>query len=71
MPWNSSLVNGVSRFDQQHQRLVALVNQLYKAMKSGQGKGAVGAVLDELVEYTATHFADEEKLDGRASVSRL
>ncbi len=62
MPWNSSFENGVSEFDNQHHRLVDLVNELYKAMKMGRGDDAIARVLDELVDYTATHFAAEERL---------
>ncbi|MBN2808514.1 MAG: bacteriohemerythrin [Deltaproteobacteria bacterium] len=62
MPWTSSFVNGVTEFDNQHHRLVDLVNELYKAMKSGRGNDVIDKVLDELVSYTATHFAAEEKL---------
>jgi len=62
MPWSSSLENGVSEFDNQHHRLVDLINELYRAMKTGRGNGVVIKVLDELVDYTGTHFAAEEKL---------
>jgi len=49
MPWSSSLENGVSEFDNQHHRLVDLINELYRAMKTGRGNGVVIKVLDELV----------------------
>ncbi|HDS16173.1 MAG TPA: bacteriohemerythrin [Proteobacteria bacterium] len=62
MPWSSSFENGVAEFDRQHHRLVALVNELYKAMKRGESRDVAGQVLDELVDYTNTHFADEERL---------
>ncbi len=62
MPWGSSLENGVSEFDNQHHRLVDLINELYKAMKTGRGNDVIIRVLDELVDYTGTHFAAEEKL---------
>ena len=62
MPWNESFINGVSEFDNQHKYLVELVNKLYKGMKLGHGNEDVGKTLDELVEYTGSHFACEEKL---------
>ncbi|MBN2706566.1 MAG: bacteriohemerythrin [Deltaproteobacteria bacterium] len=62
MPWSSSFENGVAEFDRQHHRLVNLVNELYKAMKRGDSREVAGRVLDELVDYTNTHFADEERL---------
>ena len=62
MPWTSSFENGVSEFDNQHHRLVDLINELYKAMKMGRANDVIVKVLDELVDYTGTHFAAEERL---------
>lgn len=62
MEWNDSLKVGHSMIDRDHQRLVGLINKLGDAMSSGQGKEVCGAVLDELIDYTRTHFANEERL---------
>ncbi len=62
MEWNDSLKVGHGLIDRDHQRLVALINQLGEAMSAGQGKDACSAVLDELIDYTKTHFASEERL---------
>ena len=48
--------------DQQHKKLVDLVNQLHDAMKSGKGKEALSSIFDELIRYTKEHFSYEEKL---------
>ena len=60
--WSKSLSVNVGSIDREHQRLVDLVNQLYTAMREGRGNTAIGSVLDELITYTASHFANEEKL---------
>ncbi len=60
--WSSNLSVQVAEIDTQHQRLIRLINQLYDAMTIGQGKQVVGQILDELADYTATHFRTEEKL---------
>lgn len=60
--WSRSYSVSVDTMDQEHQRLVDLINELYSAMCSGHGKSAVSSVLDNLIEYTKTHFAHEEKL---------
>jgi len=60
--WRASLSVGVAAMDQQHQQLIALINQLADAMTQGKSKVALGGILDELVHYTVYHFADEEKL---------
>jgi hemerythrin-like metal-binding protein len=48
--------------DKEHQRLIEIINNLYGAMRSGRGQDAIGAILDELVAYTKTHFSHEERL---------
>lgn len=48
--------------DNDHKKLVDLVNQLADAMQSGKGKDVCGKVLNELINYTKTHFAMEERL---------
>jgi hemerythrin-like metal-binding protein len=60
--WSPMLAVGVKEIDDQHQKLVALVNQLNDAMHAGKGKEALSPVLNELVRYTAYHFGTEEKL---------
>jgi hemerythrin-like metal-binding protein len=48
--------------DQEHKRLVEIINNLYGAMRQGKGNEVIGPILDGLVEYTRTHFAHEERL---------
>lgn len=61
MPWNSSLSLGISSIDKQHQKLVALINELARALSKGE-KQASKKILKELVDYTVYHFGYEEKL---------
>lgn len=64
--WDESKYGvGVAEFDQHHERLVELINQLHDAMKSGEGKDRLGDIVEEMKDYTAYHFAAEEKLMGR------
>lgn len=60
--WTSAYSVGVTSVDAQHQNLFALSRELHAAMSAGQGKAAVGRVLDRLIQYTAVHFAHEERL---------
>jgi len=62
LAWNDNYNTGISLMDKQHQRLVELINQLFQCMKDGGDRMLVGAVLDELVSYTVTHFRAEEDL---------
>ena len=60
--WDNTLSVNVKEIDTQHQRLIELINQLHSLMMSGQGKEAIGLVLEDLIDYTKTHFSYEEKL---------
>ena len=60
--WDDSLKVNVMIFDQQHQKLVGMINELYDAMKEGRSKEVLGKILDGLVDYTITHFTMEEKV---------
>jgi hemerythrin len=62
MEWSPTFSVKVKKFDDQHKKLVDLVNQLHDAMKAGQGNVALGAILQQLINYTATHFKDEEQV---------
>lgn len=60
--WTEELSVGIPRIDQQHRKLVSLLNELYEAMQSGKGRDVLGKVLGELAGYTKTHFAAEEQI---------
>lgn len=59
--WNDSLSVNVVRIDQEHKKLVGMINELTDAMKAGRGKDVLGKILDGLISYTASHFQLEEK----------
>jgi hemerythrin len=58
--WNSDLETNIKKIDDQHKKLVQLINDLFDAMNAGKSKEALGGILHELVEYTKMHFATEE-----------
>lgn len=60
--WDATYSVNIREIDGQHQKLFALVNDLYEAMQEGLGRDAIGAALRQLVDYTAYHFSHEEKL---------
>jgi hemerythrin len=60
--WDSKYSVNIREIDQQHQKLFALFNQLYEAMQEGHGNDVIGKVLTGVLDYTAYHFAFEEKL---------
>ncbi len=62
MPWGPNFSVGMDSIDKQHQELVGMLNDLFDAMQQGQGKDAMGKILDGLISYTANHFAVEEAM---------
>lgn len=59
--WDSSLSVNVSEVDNQHKKLIQLINDLNDAMKSGKSKEVVVTTINGLANYTATHFRFEEQ----------
>lgn len=59
--WSEALSVEITEIDQQHQRLIDLINKLHDSMKAGQGNAKVGEILSELTAYTRFHFNIEEK----------
>ena len=60
--WSNEYSVQVVSIDAQHRNLFAIGHELYQAMSIGQGKTACVKILDRLVQYTAVHFAFEERL---------
>ncbi len=63
--WTQDLNTGIEVLDNQHKRIVDYINQLGAAIKQ-RDRTAVGGVLNELVDYTISHFAFEESLQEEA-----
>ena len=61
LDWNDSLSVNVPAIDEEHQKLVGLINQLHDAMTQGEGNRVLGETVDGLIEYTQVHFRDEER----------
>jgi len=62
MTWKEEYSVKVAQIDQQHKKLIDLINQLDNAMSQGRGKEVLGKILNELVGYCGNHFKLEEQL---------
>ncbi|MCK9238620.1 MAG: bacteriohemerythrin [Thiopseudomonas sp.] len=51
--------------DNQHRRIVDYINALHDASLT-QNRGEIAKVLEQLVEYTLSHFAFEEEMQAEA-----
>lgn len=60
--WKNEYSIGVADIDSQHQKLFKLLNMLEDSLANGLESTIGGAIIKELVNYTQTHFKEEEKL---------
>jgi hemerythrin len=60
--WDSTLETGHEVIDNQHKQMVAAVNSLLDACRSGKGDQEITRTMDFLTGYTIKHFSDEEKI---------
>ncbi len=59
--WTPDLDTQIEVIDRQHRRIVDYINALDDAIEAGD-RAQVAQVLDQLVDYTLSHFAFEESL---------
>ena len=60
--WNDEYSVGIESIDTQHKKLLGLINSLQPAVNYKTGEAFEREALDELVDYTRTHFKFEEDL---------
>lgn len=58
--WKDEYSVGINSIDQQHKKLIHMINQLQTAVKYSTGEEFEREALNELVDYTKTHFTYEE-----------
>ena len=58
--WKDEYSVNVQLFDEHHQQLIAIINQLDEAIKQGRTPHELDIVFSKLVEYTQIHFNSEE-----------
>jgi hemerythrin-like metal-binding protein len=71
MTWNGALATGHADIDDQHRKLIDIANRLNEAIQRGEARTGIGAMLEELIRYTAFHFEFEENLMKKAGYPDL
>ena len=61
-PWKSEYSVNIPEIDRQHQKLLSLVNDLDRGVKSGQSRLELQRIFAGLLEYALFHFQAEEEL---------
>jgi diguanylate cyclase (GGDEF)-like protein/hemerythrin-like metal-binding protein/PAS domain S-box-containing protein len=61
-PWNENFNTGLPKVDEQHHKLVQLVNLLASHVTFQTDIPRLNSIIDELVDYTVYHFKTEEAI---------
>lgn len=61
IPWSEKYATGLKEIDDQHKKLLKLLNDLYQAFIDGDKIAGVQHVLEGLLDYTKYHFDTEER----------
>lgn len=59
--WQEEFTVDNKTMDQQHQKLVEIINELHEAMLQKKGNETLMKTLSQLIDYTKNHFETEEK----------
>lgn len=62
LEWNESLSTGYQHLDDEHKEIFEIINDLYNAIKKAELKTRIEGIVEKMVDYTETHFKDEEEL---------
>lgn len=60
MEWSERFSVGVAIFDDEHKKLIAIINNLHEAITKGIAMDDLQRISDQLVEYTLMHCRHEE-----------
>jgi hemerythrin len=60
--WRDSFLTGFSEIDQQHKKLVDMINTLFDSISNKDRQAVLDEAFISLVKYTQVHFKQEEEL---------
>lgn len=60
--WNEKLSVGIYAIDDQHKRIIDMINSFYNGINQNSPKDKMLDLLNGMKEYTKTHFLTEERL---------
>jgi len=60
--WEQKYSVDVGMFNDQHKKLIDIINDLFDSMKIGKSNEKLGEIFTSLIDYTKYHFKDEEDM---------
>ncbi|MDD5587046.1 MAG: bacteriohemerythrin [Alphaproteobacteria bacterium] len=60
--WEPSMSVGVAILDEDHRRIMSMINKLYGAMHKGEGREVLDEIFRDMMAYINVHFEAEEEL---------
>jgi hemerythrin-like metal-binding protein len=60
--WSAELSVGIDSIDEQHKKLVNMINALNDAILLGESNELLGRIFNNLANYTQKHFTYEENM---------
>lgn len=59
--WDDTLSVHIDEIDDEHRKLIDLLNEIDQAMRQQRGREIVDQIIDSLIGYAKTHFLTEER----------
>ena len=60
--WTDNYIIDNALIDEQHQKLINLINNLHAAFLEGKANNRLNEIVEDLVAYTKYHFQSEEEI---------
>ena len=60
--WEPGMSVGVSVLDEDHKRIMNMINRFYNALCDGEGKDTLDEIFHDLMVYINLHFESEEAM---------
>ena len=60
--WNEKYETGIDSIDNDHRKLVKMIDDLFVAMSKGEAAEVISETIKGLANYTLTHFTREEMM---------
>jgi hemerythrin len=69
--WQVNYNLGIQIVDEQHEKLVEIINSLYDAFCNSETKEKMGVILKNLIDYSVFHFKTEEDIFKKYNYNQL